>query len=194
MDISVISPAELAALVNNGRKIDLIDVCTPPEYREAHIAFARSVPLDRLDPAGVMRSLSASAEEPLYIICRSGNRGRQACERFVGAGFPNVVNIDGGMSDCAAAHLPIIRGKKTVSLDRQVRIAIGSFVLIGALLGWLFNTAFFGLSAFMGAGLIFAGITDTCAMATLIRRMPWNQSDQPTSSDSICFSSQSDMN
>ena len=56
-----------------------------------------------------------------------------------------------------------------------MRIAAGSLVLLGALLGWLVHPAFIGLSAFVGAGLVFAGVTDTCGMGMILARMPWNQ-------------------
>jgi hypothetical protein len=76
---------------------------------------------------------------------------------------------------CVDAGLPVFRGKKAVSLERQVRIAAGSLVLLGSALGCFVDPAFIGLSAFIGAGLIFAGITDTCGMGIILARMPWNQ-------------------
>jgi rhodanese-related sulfurtransferase len=175
MDISAISPAELDRLCKEGKQIELIDVRTPVEFREVHVEIARNVPLDQLDVAALMQARNGSANEPLYVVCHSGSRGRQACERFLTAGFSNVVNVEGGTKACLEAGLPVVRGKKTVSLERQVRIAAGSLVLLGAVLGWLANPAFLGLSAFVGAGLVFSGITDTCPMAMLIARMPWNQ-------------------
>ena len=74
-----------------------------------------------------------------------------------------------------AAGLPVVRGKKVMSLERQVRIAAGFIVLVGALLGFFVHPYFTGISAFVGAGLMFAGITDSCAMGMLIAKMPWNQ-------------------
>ena len=174
MSVTTISPLQLAELCKNGQ-IDLIDVRTPVEYRELHATPARSVPLDRLDPAMVMQVRNGSKEEPLYVICRSGGRGRQACEKFLAAGFPNVVNVEGGTLAWAECGLPVGRGKKAISLERQVRIAAGLLMLLGALLGWLVHPAFVGLAAFVGAGLVFAGITDTCGMGMLLARMPWNQ-------------------
>jgi rhodanese-related sulfurtransferase len=85
------------------------------------------------------------------------------------------VNIEGGTTACAAAGLPVVRGKKAMSLERQVRIAAGSLVLLG-LIGAYFSPYALGLSAFVGAGLVFAGITDTCGMGMILARMPWNQS------------------
>ena len=175
MTVSTISPRRLAELCNQGRKIDLIDVRTPVEFREVHVGIALNVPLDRLDPAAVMRDRNGSADEPLYVLCRTGSRGQQACERFLKAGFANVVNVEGGTLACVEAGLPVVRGKKAISLERQVRIAAGLLVLLGALLGWFVHPAFFGLSAFIGAGLVFAGITDTCGMGMVLARMPWNQ-------------------
>lgn len=170
MTVTTISPQQLADLGKN-RKIDLIDVRTPVEFREVHVAFARNLPLDRLDPAAVC----GARDEPLYVICRSGSRGRQACEKFLAAGISNIVNVEGGTEACIASGLPVIRGKKAISLERQVRIAAGTLVLIGAVLAWLVHPAFIGLSGFIGAGLIFAGITDTCGMGMMLARMPWNQ-------------------
>jgi rhodanese-related sulfurtransferase len=174
MTITVIEPQELAGLCKDGKKIDLIDVRTPVEFREVHVESARNVPLDQLDAASLMQARKECADEPLYVICRSGSRGRQACEKFLKAGFTNVVNVEGGTMACVEAGLPVVRGKKAISLERQVRIAAGSLVLLGVAL-YFVHPAFIGLSAFIGAGLVFAGITDTCGMGMLLARMPWNQ-------------------
>ena len=98
-----------------------------------------------------------------------------------GRGWLNVVNVEGGTLACEAAGLPVVRGKKAISLERQVRIAAGFLVLVGAVLALTVHPYFAGLSAFVGAGLMFAGITDTCGMGMLLARMPWNQvSTEPT--------------
>jgi rhodanese-related sulfurtransferase len=174
MTLTTISPRQLAERCKSG-KIDLIDVRTPVEFREVRVEFARNVPLDRLDPVALMQQRQGSKDDPLYLICRAGSRGRQACEKFFAAGFTNVINVEGGTLACVEGGLPVVRGKQTLSLERQVRIAAGVLVLIGALLGWLVHPAFIGLSAFIGAGLVFAGITDTCGMGMVLARMPWNQ-------------------
>lgn len=175
MSTSTISPAKLADLSRGDKKVELIDVRTPAEFQEVHIGFARNVPLDRLDAAAVMQARNGAASEPLYVICRSGSRGQQGCEKFQKAGFSNVVNVEGGMMACIEAGLPVVRGKKTISLERQVRIAAGSLVLTAAALGYFVNPAWIGLAAFVGAGLTFAGITDTCGMGMMLSRMPWNK-------------------
>jgi rhodanese-related sulfurtransferase len=179
MNIAVIKPQELSKLCKEGNKVDLIDVRTPVEFREVHLEIARNVPLDQLDPASLMHARNGSANEPLYFICRSGSRGQQACEKSLKAGFSNVVNIEGGTMACVEAGLPVVHGKKAMSLERQVRIAAGSLVLLGAILGWLVHPAFIGLSAFVGAGLVFAGITGSCGISMILARMPWNQWSQP---------------
>jgi rhodanese-related sulfurtransferase len=174
MSVPSISPQALAELCKSGKPIDLIDVRTPIEYREVHLAAANNVPLDKLDPAALMQGRK-DANEPVYLICRSGSRGRQACEKFLAAGFTNVVNVEGGTMACVEGGLPVVRGQKMMSLERQVRIAAGSLVVIGAALGAFVHPAFIGLCAFVGTGLVFAGITDTCGMGLMLARMPWNQ-------------------
>lgn len=175
MNVSSITPAELEQLRREGKPIELIDVRTPVEFREVHIPFARNVPLDRLDPEAIRKERTVGAEEPLYVTCRSGSRGRQGCAKLTSAGLGNVVNVEGGTQAWSEAGLPVVRGKKAISLERQVRIAAGLMVVIGVVLGWLVHPAFLGLSAFVGAGLVFAGITDTCGMGMFLARMPWNR-------------------
>lgn len=168
-----ITPQKLSNLVGSGAAVELIDVRTPVEYREVHVSGARNVPLDQLNAAQFATSRSAS--EPLYVICRSGSRGKQACEKLLAAGCTNVVNVEGGTLAWNQAGLPVVRGKKSISLERQVRIAAGLLVLTGSVLGYFVSPYWIGLSAFVGAGLAFAGITDTCGMGMLLARMPWNQ-------------------
>jgi rhodanese-related sulfurtransferase len=175
MTVATISPRQLAESYQAGRKLDLVDVRTPVEFQEVHVESARNVPLDRLDPSALMQTHHGDAAEPLYILCRSGSRGRQACEKFLQAGYTNVFNVEGGTLACIDAGLPVVRGKRAISLERQVRISAGSLVLLGALLGWFVHPAFFLLPAFVGAGLVYSGLTDTCGMGTILARMPWNQ-------------------
>ncbi len=172
--MQTISPKELSDLLSQG-KAELIDVRTPAEYREVHIEGARNVPLDRLQPDSLMAGRNGNGDHPLYVTCKSGKRGSQACQKLIDAGFDRVVNVDGGVDAWESANLPVVRGKKTISLERQVRIAAGCLVLIGALLGLFVHPYFIGISAFVGAGLMFAGITDSCAMGMLLAKMPWNQ-------------------
>ena len=174
MSVTTISPNQLADLCRNGQGIELIDVRTPVEFREVHLDMAKNIPLDQLDPAQVMQART-STEPPLYVICRSGSRGQQACQKFLQAGFTNVVNVEGGTLACVEAGLPVTRGKTAMSLERQVRIAAGALVLIGLGLGTFSHEGWLGLAGIVGAGLVFAGITDTCGMGMMLARMPWNK-------------------
>lgn len=180
MNSTTSSAKRLEEMHRHGEKFDLIDVRTPVEYREAHVQSAVNIPLDRLDPTAIMKSRNGSSQNPLYVICRSGARGEKACEKFRQAGFKNVVNIEGGTMACMETDLPVVHGKRAVSLERQVRIVAGSLVLAGAVLSWFVHPTFIGLSAFVGAGLLFAGVTDTCGMGMLLAKMPWNQCGETT--------------
>ncbi len=175
MSIPQISPAALAKRHQTGESCDLIDVRTPLEFRDTHVEFARNVPLDQLDPEAIMRARNGKSGEPLYVVCQLGGRSQKACEEFHKKGYTNVINVEGGTQACAAAGLPLVRGKKAISLERQVRIVAGTLVLSGVLLGWQVHPAFYGLSGFVGAGLLFAGISNTCGMGMLLSKMPWNQ-------------------
>lgn len=172
MSVPTIAAAELSERWRLGSTPRLIDVRTPAEFAEVHIEFARNIPLDQLNPTTLPQD--GATGDPLYVICRSGGRAQKACEKLQAAGL-EVVQIDRGMQDCQQVGLPLVHGRKTMSLERQVRIAAGSLVVLGAALGWLVHPAWLALAAFVGAGLVFAGLTDTCGMAMLLARMPWNR-------------------
>lgn len=149
-----------------------LDVRTPAEFEEAHIDGSALHPLTSLD-AGKVKAM-AEGKEGCLVVCRSGNRARQAAEKLAAAGVSRVCVLDGGVLAWEAAGMPLKRGAKTMSLERQVRIAAGALVFTGAVLGYFVNPSWIALSGFVGAGLVFAGITDTCGMGMLIARMPWN--------------------
>lgn len=173
--MQTIDVKRLADQQSNG-EIDLIDVRMPTEYREVHADGAVNVPLDSLNPDAVVGMRNGRSEEPLYVICKSGNRSSKAVQKFLDAGFNNVVSVDGGTTAWVDARLPVVRGKKAISLERQVRIAAGSIALIGSVAAMVTGNVYLaGIPAFIGAGLAFAGITDTCGMGMMLSKMPWNQ-------------------
>lgn len=179
MAIATISPKQLHEKILAGESIELIDVRTPAEYQEVHVCCAKNIPLDQL-PASSLVSARMGSSQPLYLICRSGNRAKQACEKIAQAGFTNVVNVEGGTMGWDQAGLPVQRGAKTMSLERQVRIAAGLLVLTGSLLTAFVHHYWIVLPAFIGSGLIFAGVTDSCAMGMMLARMPWNRARAET--------------
>lgn len=182
-----ISSQELNKRIQAGEPVELIDVRTPVEFREVHSSYARNVPLDSLQPQTLMEQRQHPGQ-PLYVICRSGSRSTKACDALVAAGCEQIINVEGGTQAWEAAGLPVQRGKKAISLERQVRIAAGSLVLLGVGLSFL-HPWLIGISAFVGAGLVFAGVTDTCGMGMLLARMPWNQVKGGCSTDSGTCSS-----
>ena len=176
--VTTISPQNLVNLMREKKSVRLVDVRTPAEFGEIHVETATNVPLDRLDP-NTVGSLVAG-EGPLYFICRSGGRSGKACEKMMAAGHADVISVEGGTAACETTGMPVVRGRTVMSLERQVRIAAGALVFTGVMLAAFGGTetlrlAGLGIAGFIGAGLVFAGVTDTCGMAMVIARMPWNQ-------------------
>lgn len=137
-----ITPRRLHEIVERGGKVEVIDVRTPSEYRSAHIPVARSQPLGSLEPRAVVAD-RLHPGEPLYVVCRSGHRSEKACAVFAAAGYgDSVVNVEGGTLAWEKAGLPLVRGRSILPLGRQVVIAIGLLVLLGAVLGYLVNARF----------------------------------------------------
>ena len=170
--MKTISPVELQKILTAQPSSSVIDVRTPVEFAEVHVPQAQNIPLDELKPS----SLQLRKDQPVYLLCRSDQRATKAAEKFSREGFSQLIIVEGGTLAWIEANLPVTRSSvKIISLERQVRIVAGSLVLIGVLLGWFVHREFFGLSAFVGAGLVFAGITDFCGMGLLLAKLPWNK-------------------
>jgi rhodanese-related sulfurtransferase len=171
--MNTITPHQLHERRQRGENVHLLDVRTPAEHAEVHVPGVRLVPLDRLDPAQLD---GIGKDQPVYLLCRSGSRAKQAAEKLEKAGYTACCVVEGGTMGWAEAGLPVNRSAvKVMSLERQVRIAAGAIVLTGVLLARFVDPAFIWLSGFVGAGLIFAGLTDWCGMGMLLAKMPWNQ-------------------
>jgi len=146
----------------------LIDVREPDEYAREHLAGARLMPLSRFERT----ALPAADGKAVVLQCNSGNRSRQLAEQMGGEWH----HLDGGIQAWKRAGLPVETDRHApLPIMRQVQIAAGSLVVLGQVLAWLVAPAFGLLSAFVGAGLIFAGITGTCGMAKLLGRLPYNR-------------------
>ena len=167
------TPTELAAaLTANPENVLLIDVRSPAEFASLHVGGAQNIPLDQLDPARV--PAAPSPDHPIYVICQAGGRSAKGCEQLAAANL-DVASVEGGTVACQTAGLPMVEGKGVISLERQVRIAAGLLVFAGALASLLVHKNFIALPLFVGAGLTFAGITNTCGMGMMLAKAPWNR-------------------
>ncbi|MEE8452317.1 MAG: rhodanese-like domain-containing protein [Thermoguttaceae bacterium] len=175
MSVRTISSIELRDLLASTPDLPLVDVRMPGEFREVHVVGARNVPLDRLSAETLSDTLGQLDDGPVYFICKTGKRSEMACQKAPGFGVADVTSVEGGTDGCIADGLTVERGKKAVSLERQVRIVAGGLVLVGAVLALTVHPYWAALPAFVGAGLVFAGVTDTCAMGMLLMKMPWNR-------------------
>ncbi len=163
---------EINEMLETGGECQVIDVREYSEFNSERIADAQLMPLSNFEK----HAADIDHSKPVYLMCRSGNRARQAAEKLSAKGFTDIHVIKGGMAAWAGAALPIVVGESKVwSLERQVRFAAGLLVVIGIVVGFAVTPYFFILSGFVGAGLVFAAVTDTCGMAMVLARMPWNK-------------------
>lgn len=170
--ITQTSVHELNELLNTGEECQVIDVREFSEFNSERIADAQLMPLSNFEKyAGEI-----DHSKPVYLMCRSGNRAKQAAERLLNKGFTDIHVVQGGMGAWADANLPIVKGEsKTWSLERQVRFTAGSIVLLGLILGVFVHPYILVVPAFIGGGLVFSALTDTCGMGIMLAKMPWNK-------------------
>ncbi|MEI8213439.1 MAG: rhodanese-like domain-containing protein [Planctomycetota bacterium] len=173
MSVTLIAPTKVRESLANGTAAAIVDVRTPGEFRSVHIDGAVNIPIDSVSADSIRSALHANPKE-LWVVCQKGSRSARACEKLLQEGL-HVLSIDGGTEACIASGIPVVRGRGAISIDRQVRIVAGGLTLLGVVLGALVNPAFYGLSAFIGGGLVFAGVSDWCGMAKLLAVFPWNR-------------------
>ena len=170
--LNTITPEEAARLLREGGAT-LIDVREADEHARQRIPGARNLPLSRLEEA----ELAVHQGKPVLFHCRSGARTAGHADRLAAkAGLCEAYVVEGGLDAWKRAGLPVAEDRRQpLELMRQVQIAAGSMVVLGVLLGAFVTPGFYLLSGFVGAGLVFAGVTGTCGLARVLRMMPWNR-------------------
>jgi len=171
-DTATVGVAELQAMRAEDPALHVIDVRTPGEYETGHIEGSYNVPLDLLPEHA--RDLAA-LDHHVVLVCQSGARATKALEQLVAAGKSNLRLLQGGMSAWNASGAPVARRNDTRwAMDRQVRLVAGSVVLASVLASVAFPPARF-LAGFIGAGLTFSAVTNTCGMAMMLAKLPYNR-------------------
>jgi rhodanese-related sulfurtransferase len=168
---AALTPAELRARLDRAETVQLVDVREHPEFAAGRIAGSRLIPLGELE----RRAGEISRDHPVICICRSGRRATQAAGKLAALGLTNVARLEGGLLAWEQARLPLEKDANPPwALERQVRFTAGLLVLLGLGLSLIWPPTI-GLSWFVGAGLVFAAVTDWCGMGLLLAKMPWNR-------------------
>jgi rhodanese-related sulfurtransferase len=164
---------ELKTCLQNGGR-NLIDVREYAEFAGGRVKGAKLIPLGDIEK----RYAEIDRDKPAFMICRSGKRASEAQRKLFALGFSDVRNVRGGFEAWKAAGFEFEKDAKAVwSLERQMRFVAGSLIVLGVLLSLLIHPYFIVLSAFVGAGLVFAAVTDKCGMTMMLAKMPWNKTN-----------------
>ncbi|MFJ9928205.1 MULTISPECIES: rhodanese-like domain-containing protein [Streptomyces] len=175
MTITAIEPRQAKSRLH---ELTVIDVRTPGEYAGGHVPGALNIPLDQLDRA--LPDIRGAAERgEVLVVCASGARSEKACAQLAAQGV-RAATLAGGTGAWAAQgnelDRPLACDVKTPwSMDRQVRLTAGSIVLLGLALGEFVHPAFRLLSAGVAGGLVFSAVTNTCGMAAMLGKLPYNR-------------------
>lgn len=169
---AIVNTETLADLIKQGERLKLIDVRSPAEFESVHIEGSYNLPLDLLPEH--REELRDVLRSPAILICQSGNRARQAEQLLQAASLSNLHILDGGIASWTSAGKPVVRGKQRWAMDRQVRGLAGSIVL-ASVLASLFWKPLLLIAAFIGAGLTYSALSNTCGMAFMLSKLPYNK-------------------
>lgn len=170
----VIDATDLRQLISKDPALRVLDVRTGTEFETVHIPGSYNVPLDTLGEH--VRDL-ADVEHPVVLVCQSGGRASKAHEKLSAAGKETVHILEGGIASWQLAGGDIVKGDTTKwAMDRQVRLVAGSMAVAG-LLASVAVPKMKWLAGGVGAGLAFSAVTNTCAMAAVLGKLPYNQAD-----------------
>jgi rhodanese-related sulfurtransferase len=150
----------------------LVDIREPDEFARERIVGSVLAPLTDFSKTDFNRFQG----KKIVFHCAGGHRTQQASPILLSTGFSEVYALNNGMDGWKAAGLSTCKNKKSpISIMRQVQIIVGASMLLGIVSGLLISPWFYCLSAIMSGGLLFAGISGTCAMASLLTYLPYNR-------------------
>ena len=169
--LTPLAPDEVAARLKSRRAV-LVDIREPDEFARERAPGSIHAPLSRLDG---LSNAPLEGREVIYT-CRTGNRTGANAVKLAACVLGEAYVLQGGLDAWKASGLSVQTDRsQPIELMRQVQMTAGGLILVGAALGLLVHPAFWGLSAFVGAGLFVAGATGFCGMARLLAAMPWNR-------------------
>lgn len=170
--MQTISPREARVLVDSHPDLKLVDVRSESEFGEEHIEGSINVPIDTI----ISRASELGCTGAGYVVfCRAGTRAPMAADMLVQAGVPCVKVMRGGITAWRKEGFEVVKGEGRLSIERQIRTIAGALVLLGVLLAAFVHPAFVALSGLVGAGLMYAGVTDNCMMGMLLMKLPYNR-------------------
>ncbi len=168
-----------AATVKSGldaQRIILVDVRELGEYTGEHISGAKLVSLSRFNPEEIRLLGEKQSDKKVVLYCQSGNRSGKAARQLLDAGFTSATHLQSGLLAWKQAGYPTAVNKNApISIMRQVQIVAGTLVFTGTILGAFVSPWFLVISGFVGAGLVFSGVSGTCALGFLLTKLPYNQ-------------------
>ena len=174
MTVPVMTPVEAQRRLDEGSAV-LIDIREPMEHAREAIPGAKLCPLSRLDQT-TLSALAGRDASAIIFHCQGGKRTRDNADRLRACSLPQSYMLEGGLAGWKSAGYPTrIDRAQPIELQRQVQIATGGLILLGLVLAWLVSPLFVALTAFVGGGLVFAGISGWCGMAHLLALLPWNR-------------------
>lgn len=169
-------PTTTAAELRDRADALVVDVRSAAEFEARHIHGSYHVPLDMLaEHAGELARHLDDPASPLVLVCQSGVRAEQARRHLAAAGLDRAHVLQGGVPAYAAAGGQVVTGRRAWALERQVRLVAGSLVLTGLLGGRFLHPRLRLLAGGIGTGLTFSALTDTCAMGSMLARLPFNR-------------------
>lgn len=162
--------------------IRMIDVRSPAEYESVHIADSYNIPMNVLPEHGPR--LRESVRDPIVFVCLSGKRAERVMDTatadpetkaLLDAGIMHIYVLEGGIKAWESSGGKVLRGHQRWSTERQIRCIAGSIVLVSILASVFFPWTKW-IAGFVGAGLVFAALSNFCAMELIVAKMPWNRS------------------
>ncbi|RJT96526.1 DUF2892 domain-containing protein [Arthrobacter frigidicola] len=184
--VAGLAPETLRGWISEHEDLVVLDVRSAAEFESVHIRGSYNIPLPLLSEH--TDELAARLGSRVVLACQSGVRAEQARQKLAATGISAAHVLTGGVPGFAASGGDVVRGKSRWDLERQVRLAAGSLIMIGLVGGRFVSPKVRALAGMIGTGLTFSAATNTCAMGRALSAMPWNKTGQEPTRESAILS------
>lgn len=105
--VKQLDPQSFEKKLKESKGANLVDVRTPGEYAQGHLANAVMIDVNSNDFKSRVAKLDKT--KPVFVYCKAGSRSSSAADILNDMGFKEIYDLNGGITAWQRANKPVVK-------------------------------------------------------------------------------------